>query len=273
MRWLGVYFDSRLSFSDHVTKMASKGRKAAACLSMLVKTTRGAEASIMRRAVHACILPILTYGTSAWWPGRTRTNGKGGTIQNSMKTNCNKLDKAQNVALRAFLPVWKTTPIFVLQREAATPPVHHTLDYLCELASLRLHKLEARHPLRIRTKQAHLTAHPTRLERLAKKCSDNVEYLNPAQELEPWEQPLFDLDSCLAAMGGTASKENAVTKFDNWLRSRKSLDIIVYTDGSQEIDKSNIPTGTGAGWVLSWVGSWHQKQGVSLGKSIEIHTS
>ncbi len=29
--------------------------------------------------------------------------------------------------------------------------------------------------------------------------------------------------------------------------------------------------GTGAGWVLSWVGSWHQKQGVSLGKSIEVH--
>lgn len=66
MRWLGVYFDSRLSFSDHATKMASKDRRAAAGLSMLVKTTRGVVADIMRRAVRACIIPILTYGTPAW---------------------------------------------------------------------------------------------------------------------------------------------------------------------------------------------------------------
>ncbi len=59
-----------------------------------------------------------------------------------MENNCQKLDKAQNVALRAILPVWKTTPIAVLQRKAATPSIHYTYDYLCELAALRLHKLE-----------------------------------------------------------------------------------------------------------------------------------
>ena len=32
MRWLGFYFDPRLSFSDHAAKMASKGWKAAAGL-------------------------------------------------------------------------------------------------------------------------------------------------------------------------------------------------------------------------------------------------
>lgn len=64
-----------------------------------------------------------------------------------METNCTKSDRAQSVALRAILPVWKTTPSIILQREAATPPIHHTLDYLCELAALRLHKLETHHPL------------------------------------------------------------------------------------------------------------------------------
>lgn len=80
MCWLGVYFDPRLSFSDHAAKMTSKGWKAAAGLSRLVKTTRGVEEGIMRKAVHACILPILTYGTPAWWPGRTQTNRKRQTI-------------------------------------------------------------------------------------------------------------------------------------------------------------------------------------------------
>ncbi len=66
MRWLGVYFDPLLSFSDHAAKMASKGQKTVASLSMLVKTTRGVEAVIIRKAVHACILSILTYGIPAW---------------------------------------------------------------------------------------------------------------------------------------------------------------------------------------------------------------
>ena len=97
-------------------------------------------------------------------------------------------------------------------------------------AALRLHKLETHHPLRIRTKQAHITAHPSRLERLARKCSDDVEYLDPFHKLEPWEQPLFDSDSCLKATGGTGNKEKAITKFNSWLKSQNPLDVMVYTD-------------------------------------------
>lgn len=65
MKWLGVYFDYKLSFADHANKMASKGRKAATGLTMLVKTTRGVNATTIRKAVHACILPILTYAAPA----------------------------------------------------------------------------------------------------------------------------------------------------------------------------------------------------------------
>lgn len=103
---------------------------------MMVKTTRGVNAAIMRRAVHACILLILTYAAPAWWPGRTQTNREGQTIQNSMEGLCTKLDKAQNIALRAVLPVWKKIPISMLQKEARTPPVHHTLDCPCKLAAI-----------------------------------------------------------------------------------------------------------------------------------------
>ena len=100
MRWLGVYFDPRLSFVDHAGKMTTKGRKAASGVSMLVDATKGVEAVIMRKAIHACILPILTYGAPAWWPERTRTNREGRTIQNDIDNNCQKLDKTQNAALR-----------------------------------------------------------------------------------------------------------------------------------------------------------------------------
>lgn len=81
MRWLSVYFDSRLLFKRHVEKMASKAQKAVAGLNMLGNTVQGVETKIMWRAVHACILLIVTYAAPAWWPGRTRLNKQGKTIR------------------------------------------------------------------------------------------------------------------------------------------------------------------------------------------------
>lgn len=79
-----------------------------------------------------------------------------------------------------------------------------------------------------------------------------VGYLDPRQELEPWEKHLFGSDSCLAATSGKGNKEKAATKFNTWLKNGKQLDIILYTDGSQETetDQCNTP-GTGAGGVLN----------------------
>lgn len=102
---------------------------------MLRNTVRGVD-------VRICILPILTYAAPAWWNGRSRINNAGKTIRNGVEGQLYRLDKVQNTALRTILPVWRTTPIRIMQREAATPSIEHTLDYLCELASLRLHKLE-----------------------------------------------------------------------------------------------------------------------------------
>ena len=69
MRWLGVYFDPCLLFSDYIAKMASKSWKAALSLFILVKTTKGIKVGIMQKIVYSYILPILTYKILAWWPG------------------------------------------------------------------------------------------------------------------------------------------------------------------------------------------------------------
>ncbi len=185
MRWLGVFYDSRLSFRDHANKLASKRRQAASGLKMLVKTTQEVNAAIMRRAVHAYILPILTYTAPAWWPGCTRTNKEGRTIQNSIEGLCTKLGKVQNIALRAVLPVWKTIPISILQKEAGTPPLHHTLDYLFKMAALQLHRLEPCHLLRIKTRHALTSPNPSHLERIFQECPAEVEYSDPLLDTEP----------------------------------------------------------------------------------------
>ena len=191
MRWLGVYYDVRLSFKRHVEKMASKGRRAVAGLKMLGNTIQGVETKVICRAVHACILPILTYASSTWWPGQTRVNKHGKNIRNGVEGQLTRLDKVQNIALRTILPVWRTTPIQIMQQEAATAPIEHTFDHLCELASLRLHKLEPRHPLCLRKKKAHTSFKPTRLEKMAKICPEFTQTSNPLLESEPWEPNLL----------------------------------------------------------------------------------
>lgn len=105
MRWLEAHFDSQLSFKEHISKMASKGRKVVARLKMLANTIHGVEPLIMRKAIHACILPILTYGAPTWCSGRTRLNREGKTICNGIDNHLKQLDKVQNIALRTILPV------------------------------------------------------------------------------------------------------------------------------------------------------------------------
>ena len=92
-----------------------------------------------------------------------------------MESNCKKLNKAQIIGLRAIFPVWKATPTAVIQKEAAASLIHHMLDYLRELAALRLHKPEVQNPLSNQTKRAHTTANPSRLERIVQKCPNRVE--------------------------------------------------------------------------------------------------
>lgn len=241
---------------------------------MLANSVCGVKPLIMRKAVHACITPILTYGAPAWWPGVTRTNQKGKTVQNRIQELCKKLDKAQNVALKAILPAWKTTPTKILQREAATPPIRHTINHLCVLASLLLHKLEPKHPLRMRTKRAFALLNPTRLERLARRCPDNVEFSDPLLQPDPWEEHILGgANKALTASGATGDKDKAAKKFNAQLQNLDSLDIVVYTDGSQETDRSGTPTGVGAAWVIKSRNQWLGKRGIPLGSNAEVFDS
>ncbi len=81
---------------------------------MLVKTTREVKTVITQKAVHTCILEIFTYSVPVWRLEQTRTNRGGQTIQNGIDNYCKKPDNAENAALRAISPVWKTTPITIL---------------------------------------------------------------------------------------------------------------------------------------------------------------
>lgn len=181
---------------------------------MLANTVRRASFLVMRRAIHSCIIPILIYGALVWWPGVTQHNQKKNIVQNRVQELCDKLKKIQNKALKVILPAWKTTLIKIIEIEAATKYVRQTIDYLCELASLHLHTLEPRHLLHLKAKETFSLVNPTQLERLARRCPENVESSNPLLEPVLLEKHILGgTNRALIVSRALGDKEKAVTSF------------------------------------------------------------
>ena len=72
LRWLGVWFDRRLTFRRHVATRAAKAAKVAYHIRSLARTTYGLPASSLRKATIACVYPSLLYGSECWYRGRTK---------------------------------------------------------------------------------------------------------------------------------------------------------------------------------------------------------
>ncbi|KAE8216880.1 hypothetical protein CF319_g8889 [Tilletia indica] len=165
VRWLGVWFDPKLSFATHVSNMAARARSAAGCLRMLGNTVRGMVAADLRRLHLACVQPLLLWAAAVWWWGRqhrdgtrpyavgeraglpreghlVRTSGAAGMVE--------QLEVAQNASLRCVLPVYRTTPVLALQIEASIPPIELALDRAARRFARRLWTLPDDHPLLLR---------------------------------------------------------------------------------------------------------------------------
>ncbi|XP_044715281.1 RNase H domain-containing protein [Hirsutella rhossiliensis] len=64
----GIWLDSTLSFKTHVEKWTAKAQVVAYHLKSLANTKHGPLPGAVRRAVRACIEPVLLHGTEAWRP-------------------------------------------------------------------------------------------------------------------------------------------------------------------------------------------------------------
>ena len=155
MRWLSIHFDFQLSFAHNASKMAAKSCQIAEEFTMLENTTRGC---IIRKEISTFILLIHTYKTPAWWPSCLRKDKKRRNIKNGIERYCRKWDKSQNLALCGMFPVWKTIPVKIIQKKAATSAIYYTLDHLCKQAGLRIQKLETKHHLGRKTKYVYLSS-------------------------------------------------------------------------------------------------------------------
>ena len=240
VRWLGIWFDRRLTFLPHCRAMAARARQTAAGIQSLANTARGVNARLLRQAVIACVLPVLTYGAEAWWPGISRAH-KTSFISNGVKSALAHLGNTLRYAIRSILPAYRTTPIPILHRESAIPPMELILNHQRVLAHLRNTRLDNQHPVRRRLLRDRPTAPSLRLHSFRTSCLANLEQIDPILH-PPWAQETQQNKARVCQ-----SRVSALQDFQAWLEAEGPLSLLLFTDGSKHQSGA-----TGAGWYCTW---------------------
>jgi len=140
MKWLGITFDSKLLFNEHVKMATNKAENIAKGLTMLGNTVRGLHQHLLRTIYSACVQSIMMYTSPVWWDGK--------------KKHASKLTQVQNTCLCHICAAFRTTPIHALELiDSAIPPIPLILECLSNNTASRIHKLAHTNHIHLRIPQ------------------------------------------------------------------------------------------------------------------------
>ena len=122
---MGIILDHALNFKSHILKKITNARKAVGAIWRLGGTTLGMRGSAVRSLYTACVRPVFEYGIEIWQ-------------HKMLEGEIKKLEVMQNMALRRILGAYKTTPVEVLQKEAAIMPYKTRIGFMAARKAFRL---------------------------------------------------------------------------------------------------------------------------------------
>ena len=247
MRWLGVMFTRKLSFQLHALHLQGKAAGAAGALRLLGGCAHGAPAAVLRQAVIACVIPVLTYAAEAWWPVP-------GACERTRASLTKALSKPLRNALRVALPVWRTTPIALLHHAAGIPPIDLLLDHAIRKAAIRLSRLDPAHTLRRRLAWSNPD---TRIPQIAGAIPFRIERANPLRTCEPRTQ--------IPSPASGPDRQSQARAFSTWERRQALNDLWVFSDGSKTAG------GTGGGWHVRLAGREIASGSAAYGQAVEVY--
>lgn len=239
VRWLGVWFDSRLRFTEHVKNGAAQARSLIQHLRSLANTRRGPSSRALRKVIHTCVRPILTYGAEAWYEGRTKTRKIACRqfhmeVATRQEAHIYEIDRVLWEAIRAVLPVWKTTPIATLYRDTGVPMARIALEAAFYRFGQRLQSMDSDQML---TARIALRPYPlgrgygslqlarSRLQRAARLLPDIPRpYYLPKRHV-PKQEPQKD-------------KKTTAKEFTAWQTKLPDTHLVVFSDGSKGPDEA-----------------------------------
>ena len=242
VKWLGVWLDTQLNFKQHVQEWCGKAHRVAQFIRQINTVQRGLNPGMMIKTVQACVLSTAFYGVEAWWPGLTRTTTqRDKRVGTGVGWHIDLIDRTVLKAVRAALPVWRTTPNKVLHRESGIPPAEILLQQRQLQAAARVQRLDTWHPLVFRSREEpkdtinrlglragqkdRTFKVPDRyLTRLQMSAKTMPVAEKPGKIYYPKGKPISD------SLGGR--KQDEVLHAKQWIASLSDKTICAYSDGS-----------------------------------------
>ena len=107
--YLGVTYDKRLTWKQHIQRAETKARRKLNVMRKLAGTNWGANEKILKQVYQSTVRPHLEYGASAW--------------MTAAQAHQNTLEKVQNQALRIITGSMRSTPIAKMEQVTGLPPL------------------------------------------------------------------------------------------------------------------------------------------------------
>lgn len=112
-RWLGIYLDPRLNFSEHVVRSTNRARTAERRLRSIV-TRHGVPPIAARHLQEAIVGSTLMYGSKVTWMGQKK-------MEAAYQRSIDRMAKASSGVL-------SPTPVAFLQAEGGSLPAGARLE-------------------------------------------------------------------------------------------------------------------------------------------------
>ena len=242
LRWLGIWFDRRLTFRRHVAMRAAKAAKVAHHIRSLARTTCGPPASSLRKATIACVYPSLLHGTECWYRGRTKPPrtlkpGRPPEVSAYVGWHIAAIDKTIAIAARGILPVWRTTPTATLFRDAGLPSAAVALEEAKLRYATHLRAIDSDHLLTNRAvvpivNRGKGAGKPQRIQTKVQQLGSLLPEIPRTELIAPHYSPGCRTDPTLGI-----DKKTAAKAFKEWWAQLPPLDVTIFSDGSEQYTK------------------------------------
>ena len=116
IKYLGIIFDSKLTFNNHTAYISDKARKLIYMLSKTAKLKWGLGHKAIKTIYEGALVQMMTYGTPIWEEAATKTN------------NRIKLQRAQRIINIKMAKAYRTVSFEVSCVLVGVPPIGIVID-------------------------------------------------------------------------------------------------------------------------------------------------
>ena len=258
--YLGVTFDKRMTWKQHIQNAEAKARRKMNIMRKLAGTHWGANEKILKTIYQGSVRPHLEYGSCSW--------------MTAAKSHHQNLNRVQNQALRIITGAMRSTPIQKMEAITSIPPLSARRE--CKaLLQANKYRCSKDHPMNTRLQQLSSgrlkrSSYIKETRALVKKHQAKL----PAQEesLPPPEGPPWENGTEKYTI--STSVPYLTTKEEHSELSKKALTLAmleerypqeawirVYTDGSA----TDAVLRGGAGVYIQYPSGREQKEALPTG--------